>query len=358
MPVTTLKLKDFLMMDISVPGFRKKLSKKDLAYMCRQLSFVFESAMPLEAGLRLVASAAKSKPLRDAVEAARAAVMRGESLSAGFADAPEFFRRMLAVAERSGMLGQTFSWLADYYEKEYHFGEEIQSAFAYPALVAVMMLCVIVMSVTYVIPNYADMFAASGVDLPLPTRVLVGVSSFVTGYFWPLLAAVGAAVAGLAMWLRSEGGVTFADGLKLRVGLYRKTLNARFAQALRMALASGENAARAVETAANVADNKVFAAYLREAAADVYKGVPLARALSNAPCVDALLTSMLGVGEETGKLRDTSSQAAEFLAAEAEAGLKKMNKLIEPAVTAALGGVLAFIMLAVMLPAFKMAEVL
>jgi len=289
-------------------------------------------------------------------------VLEGQSLSHSLAEFPKAFpqiyRAMIEAGEHSGRLGDVLERLADYTENRESLRDKVMIAFIYPALVTVVAIAVVGLLLVYVVPQVTRVFANLGQTLPLVTRILIAMSDFVraSGVFW-LAGFVVALVAG-AFLLRDEGRRRRWHGWLLRLpvaGRLIRTVNAaRFSDTLGILTASGVPLLTSLQSAAAVVTNLPMRAAVDEAVRRVREGGALAPALGAAKLFPPLVIHLIASGEATGRLDTMLARAAEAQSRELENWIRGLTALLEPLLILAMGGVVLFVVVAILLPIFEM----
>jgi general secretion pathway protein F len=304
----------------------------------------------------------ESAGARTLFAAVRARVLEGQSLShslAAFPDAfPQIYRAMIEAGEHSGRLGDVLERLADYTENREGLRDKVMIAFIYPALVTVVAIAVVGLLLVYVVPQVTRVFSNLGQTLPLVTRILIAMSDFVraSGLFW-LAGLVAALVAG-AFLLRDEGRRRRWHGWLLRLpiaGRLIRTVNAaRFADTLGILTSSGVPLLTSLQSAAAVVSNLPMRAAVDEAVRRVREGGALAPALGAAKLFPPLVIHLIASGEATGRLDTMLARAAEAQARELENWIRGLTALLEPLLILAMGAIVLFVVVAILLPIFEM----
>jgi general secretion pathway protein F len=339
-----------------VPGGR--LAAGDLALATRQLASLLAAGLPLEQALAVLVEQAERRVVRERFAAVRAEVVSGQSLAGALArfpnDFPEIYLAMVDAGEQSGELARVMERLADHVESRTALAQKVGLAFIYPIVVTAVALIVIVVLLTYVVPQVTEVFRQSGQKLPALTVGLITISDFVRAHGLLMLAACAAAAVVIRFALRAPT-VRLAwhrRSLKLPIfgRLFRATQTARFASTLAILSASGVPLIRALEAGARTLSNEALRDNVQDAIGRVREGVPLARALTAARQFPPLLLHLVASGEATGRLSEMLDRAAATLSAEAERRAITLTSLLEPVLILTMGGVVLLIVLAVMLP--------
>jgi len=341
--------------DIILPGRKLTPSGAELALLCRKLSYLLGSGLSLKASFPILQGQSLGATLSRLLPKIHNLVLKGDS----FADAlkqtanfPEFMLGYVAIGEKTAQLAKVCERLADFYEEQTQARRELVASFMYPSVVLLMMLGVIILSMVTVLPGYARIFEASNVSLPAITQLLIDISAFMAdNAIWVAICLV--AVVALVIFLaKNKKLLAF---LQLKIPLMRLGINLNLAQALSILLSSGIKIEAAVNLCTDIMDNVRVKKDLKALAANLAGGMEFAEALETINYIDPLLCDMARIGEKTAGLETAMTKCHSYFAADYKHGLKRANKLIEPIVTLTMGILLAFIMLAVVLPTFELA---
>ena len=350
-------------MDVSelVFGAKKNAKLKDIAVFCRKLSFLLDSGLSIKASLQVLCSQVENRGLRFAVEKLHSLVEQGESLSLALASVkvfPLFLCGYVSIGEKTGKLVQVFSKLADYYEEHAKIEDELAAAMVYPIMVTIMMLGVIILSVTLVLPGYANIFTDSDIPMPQITSSLIATADFISGNLTFIALGLLLLIVCVKAFFKSKTGNIFLTNMKLKIPLVKKSINLKIAESLSLLLYSGISIQDAVPICVKLIDNSKIKRDFYELESNLRRGKPFWTSLYKLPYVDKQFISLVKIGEESGTLAKTVAKCSDYLLDEYKLSIKKLNKLVEPVVTLVLGIVLALIMLAVVLPTFELAGVM
>ncbi len=335
-----------------------RLGSADLSLVTRQLASLLTARLRLEQALDVVIEQAEKRLVRERFAAIRAEVVSGQSLTSALArfprDFPEVYRALVAAGEQSGDLSGVMARLADYVESRGALVQRITLAFIYPVIVTLVALAVVVVLLTYVVPQVIDVFRQSGQALPMLTQGLILVSDFVRGWGWALLLGLAAVWSAWRLSLRAPSVKLAWHAQQLRLPLFGRLLRgletARFAATLAILSASGVPLIRALEAGVQTLNNEALRHNVRDAIGRVREGVPLARALAAAGQFPPLMVHLLASGEATGALPEMLERAARTLGAETERRALTLTSLLEPLLILVMGAMVLLIVLAVMLP--------
>jgi MSHA biogenesis protein MshG len=265
------------------------------------------------------------------------------------------------IGENTGRLDEAFARLADYLDRERDTRSRIKSALRYPSFVLLAIGIAIGVINVVVIPQFAQIFARAHVDLPLPTKIIVGTSTFFVAW-WPLLLAIAiGAAAGFRVWVKTEAGAYQWDRWKLRIPIigdiiHRATLG-RFARGFSMSLAAGVPLSQALSIMAQAVDNEYVGERIRHIRNGVERGETLTRTATATGMFTPLVLQMMAVGEETGAIDTLLAEVAGFYEREVDYDIKNLSQTIEPLLIAVLAGFVLLFALGVFLPLWDLAGV-
>ena len=339
-----------------------RISGSALALVTRQLATLVQSGMPLDQALVALAEQADDAPVRKLVTTLRAHVVAGESLPAAMSRYPRAFpllyRGLIAAGAESGRLPEVLARLADYLDARLALRQRFTVALIYPALVTIIAIGVIAVLVTYVVPQVVSVYQQSRQTLPWLTQALISTSAFLRQTAWAWLACVVALAVALASALRRESSRARLHARWLRVpgaGRLAASLDtARFASTLAILVGSGTPLLRALDAAADVMRMMPLARAARAAAHLVREGVSLSRALKEQRVFPPVLIHLIANGEQSGALAPMLERAAGELERDAERRLAWLAALIQPTLIVAMGAIVLVLVLAVMLPIVTM----
>jgi len=350
----------FLLSDLNLIFARPKT--KDIVVFTRQLSTLVEADMPLAESLRTLAHQIDKAPFRKIIDDVANAVEGGSALSAALAEYPSlfspFFIKLVKSGEVSGKLQDSLSYLADYLERSQGISSKIRGALVYPAFVVGAMVVVMIIMSVYVLPNLLVIFKESGVtELPLPTRLLIGFTDFMNAYLWYLLAVAAGGIALFWRYIRTEQGKAWFDDIKLRVPIFGRILRnlylARISESLATLIKADISILDTIKITSDLVGNISFQQILLEAEENVRGGGSISDVFSKYSDIPALLTSMVSVGERTGKLEYMLNHVSKFFKEESENDIQNFAQLLEPVLVLVIGAAVALLVAAVLLPLYS-----
>lgn len=344
----------------------KKIRLDDLILFCRQMYALTHSGVPMMRSLQGLIESAQNQSFKEALSGVVDSLEAGRELSAAMSAYPDVFPtlmvRMVQVGENSGKLEETFDQLGNYLEFEKSTREQIKAALRYPTFVIIAISVAVAILTLFVIPTFKKVFAGFGAELPLPTRIIMGVSDFAVSY-WPhimVLMVVGGFL--IKRYLATERGRWQWDRHKLRlpvVGsiLLRSTL-ARFARSFSMGYGSGVPLVQALAYTARAIENSYIGTKLEEMRNHLERGENLTRSAASLQIFTPLVLQMLAVGEETGSIENMLLEVAGFYEREVAYELKNLTSAIEPILIVAIGGMVLVLALGVFLPMWNLSSVM
>lgn len=331
-----------------------RVKGKDLMHLSRQLAAFLRAGIPILDGLDLLAREASNATLRRALADVAEGLREGEPLADAFDRHPKVFptayRSMIRSAELSGSLDTVLDRLTVYIEREVAAKGQIRSAMTYPAVIVVLSVSVSTLLVTFVLPKFRVFFASFNQELPLPTRMLLGLSDVVRNWWWAGLVGVVALAVLTTLTLRTEGGKLRRDQAMLRIPVIgdalRYSIVERFARVFGSMLQAGVPLGEAMTVAAAATGNRPAAIKLSTAQESMLRGDGIAGPLSDTGIFPAPARQMLRVGEDTGSLDEQLETVALFYEKELDYKVKQITTLMEPAVLIVMGVIVGFVALA------------
>lgn len=335
-----------------------------LALFARQFATMTRAGAPLLDALSALGRQVEDTSLADAIAEIRADVENGDSLSVAMSHRPDWFDgfavSMVEAGERAGDLGGVLERLAQTTERSVELRRKVRRATAYPKAVAGMVVLVVAAMLVFLVPTFTSIYEDLDGELPLPTRLVTGVSDLIASNAVVVVAVVVAAIIGFRRWQRTDAGRVRTDHLMLHVPvagpLVRRTALARFSRTLGVLITSGVPIAESLTVAAHTADNEV----VRQAVDDIAERVTAGNRISDAMEEHAVFTpmvcQMVRVGEDTGALDEMLGRVTELYDAEVDTTVESLTASLEPLLIVVMGVVVGGILLAVYLPMFRAIE--
>ncbi len=342
--------------------FKRGISAADLALLTRQLATLVRSGMPLEEALKAVSQQTEKPRIKSMVMGVRSRILEGHTFADALADFPHVFsdlyRTTVAAGEQSGHLDVVLERLADYTEGRQAMRQKLGLALLYPALVTLVAVGVILLLLSYVVPQVVEMFAHVGQELPWLTRALIATSDFLSAHGLTLLAALAAAGLAFHALLRREGPRRRFHALLLRLPLIGRVVRgletARFARTFAILTASGVPVLEAMRLSAQVITNLPMREAVQAAARRVREGAGIKQALETGGYFPPMTLHLIASGEASGNLEAMLERAAETQERELETTIAALVGVFEPFMILVMGGVVLTIVLAIMVPILDM----
>ena len=360
--ITTTKIKE-KGKEFALPTFgTPKVTAKDQAIFFRQFSVMIDSGLPLVQCLEILASNQENTTFQKVLTDVRSRVESGSTLADSMREHPKIFDQltvnMIEAGETGGILDTILQRLAGYVEKAVKLKAAVTSALIYPVAVVSIAALVITLLLWQVVPIFANMFAAMGVDLPLPTRIVVGLSSFIGrfGIFF-IAAGIGGGF-GFKRIYASPGGRYAIDAAMLRLpvigDLLRKIAVARFTRTLGTLITSGVPLLESMDITARTSGNAVVERAILGVRKAVEEGRTITDPLKESEVFPNMVTQMIAVGEQTGAMDAMLQKIADFYESEVDDAVKNMLTLLEPVIIAFLGATVGGIVIAMYMPMFAL----
>ena len=341
----------------------QKLNLKVFALMCKQFAIILKAGLPLVQTVDLVASQISDNMLKKMLEAVSLDIANGWSLSYSFSQRgkgrlPVTFLETIRAGEESGDLVRSFDRMSTYYDRMTKTRAKATSALIYPAFLSVVAVFVIIIIMTYAVPTFAGVFESMGTELPLPTRIVIGMSDFFSRYIWVLLGTA----AGLIFLLRLYAGTA---GGRIRMAQFRLTLPilgklaamtsaSQFAHTMAAMLSAGMPILKALDTASRSVSNAHLSAQIQSVIPGVEGGRPLGECLNACRDLPPMLVQMTAMGEATGSLEGTLEIQAEYYNNEVENLSARALSLLEPIIICVMAVFVVLVLLSIYLPMFSM----
>ncbi len=343
-------------------SFFEKVKAHELTIMTRQLAVMVNSGMTILRALYVLEAQTENDLLKGTIVKVRKDVEAGLPLSDALERHPKIFNplfvSMARAGETGGVLDSALLRVADQLEKEDALRRQVKSAMAYPGVVISFSLIVLIALVTFLVPVFIGVFEQFGGELPFITKITVMLSKAMTGYWYVMIAAtVGSAMA-FKKWRTSKRGRPQWDAFRLRIpmkigDIVQKVSLARWSRTLSALVSAGVPLLQALEITGKTAGNAVVEKAMADVITSVKQGGSISAPLKDSPVFPGMVTTMVGVGEETGALDTMLTKIADFYEDQVEASVKALTSILEPVMIVFVGGIVGFIVISMYLPLFK-----
>jgi type IV pilus assembly protein PilC len=353
-----------------MPWSGKRVKQRDIVVFTRQFATMVNSGLSLIKALSVLVEQTDSKALAAVLAEVKVDVEQGTSLSAALERHPKVFSpiyvSMVRAGEVGGVLDETLNRLADMLEANLNLRSKVKSAMAYPAVVGFLIVSVTLGMIMFVVPIFESMYADMAPDpenpvpLPVPTRMLVTVSDFLTSWWFVIVALVIVGIIALRRWKKTEAGRYAWDTLKLRVPIFGKLLHktalSRFSRTFAVLSRTGVPVLQTLDITADTANNAKIERAVADVKSSVREGESLAQPLARHDVFPPMVVQMMAVGEETGALDSMLSKVADFYEREVDDMVNSMTSLIEPLLIVFMGVSVGAILISLYLPIFGIGE--
>lgn len=362
--VTSLKPKP---KDLSeyLPFLQAKIKERDLVIFVRQFSTMIDAGLPLVQALEILREQQENPTFRKIVKKVKVDIEEGATLSDAIRKHPkafdDLFVNLVAAGEAGGILDIILNRLATYIEKVANLKKKVKGAMTYPIIVVAIALVVVAVILIYVIPVFAGLFKDAGAKLPSLTLFVMSISDFTKAYFhWMILGVV------IVLFLikrvrKTEKGRDILDRLFLKLPVFglliRKVAVARFTRTLGTMLASGVPILDGLDIVASTSGNTVIERAVRKARAAIAEGRTVAEPLEETAVFPPMVTQMIAIGEATGALDQMLGKIADFYDEEVDIAVESLTSMLEPLMIVFLGVTIGFLLIAMYLPIFQIADV-
>ena len=344
--------------------FSRRVSKQEIIYTTSQLAIMVDTGITLSAALAGIVAQEENPTLKKVLDELKISVEGGEDFSAALARYPKLFGKtyvsLVKASEATGSMGSMLDRIAGYLRKEVETRGKVRAAMAYPTVMMFMAIGVTLFLLTYILPKFTPLFKSKGTELPGPTRLMMGLSDVMLGYWYLWAAGLIAVVVGFVLAKRTEPGRRAFDLVKINLPIlgpmFRKVTISRSIRTLGTMLSSGVPMLDSIRLCGEVSGNYHYEQLWERVRDQVTGGKRICEVLAENPLFPRVLVQMIASGEETGKLDRVLERVSTYYDQEVETSLKTATSLIEPIMIAAMGVVVGGIGLALLLPIFSLSK--
>lgn len=342
------------------------ISNKDKLFFLEQLSVVLQSGMSLVEALETLKDQTSNKELQKILEEISVDIRGGKSFSDALSKYPrafsDIFVSMVKSGEKSGKLDDTLRKLTEEMEKDYELQAKIKNALMYPVVIFIALVGVLILSLVYVMPQIKKIFEEMNVQLPLLTRIVLGVSDFLAHWWWVFVLAIIVLVLLRKVLFRSKEWQKRFDAFKLKVPIYgpflEKIYMERFARNLQTMITAGISITESLEITKSVLTNLVYQDAMDRIIRDVENGLPLAAAIKKEKRFPLMTSQLIAVGEKSGRIDFVLDTLANFYSREVENTTRNLTTILEPVLTIIMGIAIALFVASVIMPIYGLVNVI
>lgn len=346
----------------SAPTVGKSVKLNELVIFSRQFATMIDAGIPIVRCLDILEGQTKDKVMKSVIAQSKKDVKGGLSLTDAFSKHPNVFSRlyvnMVKAAEAGGILDKILDRLSGFLESEQEIRGKIKSAMIYPIMVLVFAVCMVIAMFLFVLPKFKEIFASMNVEMPMATKLLFSMSDILVKFWYIPLAVIVGGVFLYRWYKNTEMGSWQIDMLKLNVpiigDLVKKMAVSRFSRTFATLISSGVAMMRSLEIVAETSGNKVIAKAIDGARNAVREGQKLSDPLQASGIFPTMVTHMIDIGEETGRLSEMLTKVSDFYDQEVDNAVKGLTSMIEPALIIMMGVLVGFIAISIMAPIFKL----
>lgn len=344
----------------------ERIRSREIHIFTRQIATLLGAKIPLISALTSLINQTANPAFKKVIAQIKESVNEGNTLTNALSEHPKIFSNiyinMVRAGEASGSLDIVLEKLADFGEKQDALKGKLTAALIYPCVMALICVAVLFILITYIIPNITHVFVEMDKVLPLPTRILLGVSDFLKNYWLVVGALLFGSVAALRFFFKSGYGRSVWDLFLLKVpvvgSVVQKIILTRFSSTLGSLLESGVGLISSLEIIKTIVNNSHISKVVDEAIVQIREGKSMTVSLSSSPWFPPMFVQMVGVGEQAGNLEKMLEKVADAYEREVETAVLAMTSLIEPIMIVGMGGVVGMIILSILLPIFEMNQMI
>lgn len=339
-----------------------KISASDVILFTRQLSSMLSSGLTLLRALQIFKDQTQNESMIDLVSGIITDIEEGKSFSYAIAKYPDVFSpvyvSLIKAGESSGLLDKVLLRLADNLEKNHKLKGTVKSALMYPAIVVILMIFVVFIMMIFVIPQLSVLYTSLNVPLPLPTKIVVGLSGIV-GTFWPvIIVLVGLLMFFYRRWKKTEDGQLIMDSFTLKLPVFgpliEETILAEFTRTFGLLIGTGTLVVESLLESADTTGNIHYKNAIKDVSKQVEKGVSIGDAMSSYSLFPPMLIQLVKIGEQTGKMDETLTKASEYFEEQVNDKVKTLTTALEPFIMIVLGVGVAFLIVSVITPIYSL----
>ncbi len=341
--------------------FFDHVPQKEIVIFSRQISALFQAKVPVIESLQAMVDQTKNVTFKEVLEDITESVNSGNSLSKSLSSHKkvfsDFFISIVHSGELSGNLEEVFDYLADTIEREYYLTQKVRGAMIYPAFILFGLVGVMFVMMVWVIPNLTSVFSEADIELPLLTRIVIGISEIFQSYWWLILIALIGSVVGFLHWITTRMGRVIWGAIQLKIPIFGTILTkfylSRFSDSLSTLIKGGLPIVKSLEVSANVVGNYTYRKIIEDTIDNVKKGGTISSIFKKHNEIPIMVSQMIAIGEQAGKLDSTLKTVADFYHKEVENTMDNLVTIIEPLLILVLGIGVGILLVAILMPMYN-----
>lgn len=364
-----LSIKEIRQNTFEMPAFlsaeigKKKLDSKAFTLMCSQFATILTAGIPIARAVKLIGDKTTNKVLKKLLEKVFADVEAGRALSSAFEDhgkgiLPPTFCETIRAGEEAGDLSGAFDSMFRHYDRQTKMGAKVKSAMTYPLFVLFVAVVVVIILMTRVVPTFTTLFNEMGGQLPLPTRMLIGISNFIRDNILIILVLIAVIVLGTIFYKRTPKGALELAKLQIKLPVFGNITElyaaSLFSNTMATMISAGLPMTKAVNITSRVMTNEVYKQQIAQMVGKIEEGRTIAESMRETQVMPDILTDMVAVGEETGEMKHTMDVVAKYYDNELEQAVAKVIAMLEPALLIFVALIAGFIVIAIYMAMFSM----
>ncbi len=360
--LSVLYIKEEKQNRLSSLPFLNRIKVKDIVIFSRQFAVLISANVAMVQSLKIVLDQTENPKLKGIISEVADDVEAGTRLSEALAKHPKvftnFFISVIRSGETSGKLEEVLNYLADEMEKDYDMMSKIKGAMIYPAIIFILLIVVGIVMMVVVVPKLTSILTETGTELPLATKILIGLSDFLVSYWWVLLVGSIALGAGFRFYAATPFGKRNIDLIKLNLPvfgtLFRRIYLVRFTRSMQTLLLGGVTITKSLKISADVVGNEIYKELIEETVKQVEDGNSISSVFVQSPEVPKMVGQMMSVGEKTGKLDVVLERITYFYGREINNIIANLMTLMEPFILIIMGVAVVGVIMAIMQPMYNM----
>ncbi|HVZ58958.1 MAG TPA: type II secretion system F family protein [Patescibacteria group bacterium] len=342
--------------------FKRKSASTDIVFFTRQLSSMLTAGLTLMQALNILKGQIQSPLMIEVVNGLISSIEEGKSFSLAIQKYPQVFSpiyvSLIQAAEGAGLLDKILLRLADNLEKQQKLKSMIRSAMMYPIIVVTLMVAVMAVMMIFVIPQLTALYNNLDVPLPLPTRIVIGISKFM-GTFWPvIIVGVFGGLSYFRKWKKTPRGQKIVDAIVLKSPIFGKltsqSIMVEFSRTFGLLVGTGSLVVESLNQSSDVVGNVYYRQAIREVGKKVEKGISIGDAMLADPLFPSIIVEMVKIGEQTGKLDESLMKVSEYFEREVEQTIKTLTTAMEPFIMIILAVGVGFLILSIITPIYNL----